>query len=201
MRSFLFHPLVFYPLAALLAAAIIGVSLRPQSWPRPAEAQAGSVEGGAIVLEGEGLGAPAADPAQVIYVVRTVFGQAKSLRIAVLPNQGDPGPADKGVRILLAPATAAQFAGRAASLEISVRPLPVTTASRLAASVQGAGPTVWTVQPLSPQEQVLHYDLPAIDAPDAIGLRIESDNNDYNYGVEIVKIRIVPSGAAVQQSN
>ena len=50
MRTWLLHPIVFYPLAALIAALAIAISARPLSWPRDAQAVAGQHAGAAIVL-------------------------------------------------------------------------------------------------------------------------------------------------------
>ncbi len=194
MRHFFFHPLAFYPLAILIAAAIIALSLRPQSWPREPAPQAGLVEDGAIVLAGDALGAPAPDPRQVFYVDRNPLGGAEALRIAVLPNEPAPGPADSGVQILLAPDAAARLDGRPVRVEVSVRPLEITTAQRLYVALDGAGPRAWTMALLSPQDATLSFDLPAQAAPIALGLRVESDLDDYNYGIEIARIRLVPAG-------
>ena len=49
MRHWLFHPLIFYPLAALIAVLVIGISIRPQSWPRPASPVAAQEAQGALV--------------------------------------------------------------------------------------------------------------------------------------------------------
>lgn len=54
MRTWFFHPLVFYPLAILLAALAIVISVKPQSWPREPAPVAAKVENGALVFEGEG---------------------------------------------------------------------------------------------------------------------------------------------------
>ena len=64
MRHWLMHPLVFYPLAAVLALLFIAISIEPQAWPRPAAPVAGVAAEGGLVLEGEALGTPEADPIQ-----------------------------------------------------------------------------------------------------------------------------------------
>jgi hypothetical protein len=192
MRHWSFHPLVFYPLVALLAALVILVSLKPQSWPRQPAPVAGVVRDGAIVLEGAAFDAPDDSPDQTMNVVRDFWGRPQSLRIAVLPGQPDPSPAETGARILLTPERAALLEDKPATVEVTYRPLPINAATGLAVSLQGVGPADWVIQPIPPEAGTVVFQLPAGFAPDAIGLRAISAGQEQAYGVEIVRIRVIP---------
>lgn len=192
MRNWLFHPLLFYPLAILLAGLIIAVSLKPQAWPRPAAPVAGHVANGVIVIEGEGFTSPDDSPEQTMTVERDFWGKALSLHIAQLPGQPAPGPAEQGVRILLTPETIALIEDKPVQVEITYLPQPVNMASALAVSVQGIGPAEWLTRQTPPQPGTLLYDLPAQMAVSGIGLRAISDGADQAYGIEITRIRITP---------
>ncbi len=192
MRLWIFHPLVFYPLAALLALLVVGVSVQPLAWPRPAGIVSGQIEDGAIILRADALGAPAADPRQHHIVMRDFLGRAQTLRIAQIPDQPPPSPSDEGVRILLSPEQAALIGGRPTLVEVSYQPLPVNAASGLAVSLRGATPSPWVQRTSPPQAAMLRFELPASSNVAAIGLRAISPGNDQAYGLEITRIRIVP---------
>ena len=193
MRTWLFHPLIFYPLVILVAAAAIGFSLMPQMLPRDPAPVAGFTEDGALVLAGDALGAPNDPPQQNVTVARDFWGRAQSLRIAVLPDQGAPQPSESGVRILLEPQAAALLEGRGVTAEITYRPLPVNAASALAVSLQGPGAAPWVTQPIPPgQSGSVRFNLPAAQGIIAIGLRaVSGETGPLSYGVEIVSIRLV----------
>ncbi len=129
MRTWFLHPIIFYPLVALLAALVIAVSARPQSWPRTPAAVTGQQVGAALVLEGSSFDAPQPEAQQNLDIPRNFIGQAQSLRIAVLPNQPAPGAGDRGVQILLAPSAAAQLSGHPATIVVNYNPLPVNAAT------------------------------------------------------------------------
>jgi hypothetical protein len=196
MRNWLFHPLVFYPLVLFLGAAVIFISLAPQAWPRAAEAQAGTLTPEAIVLEGAALTAPDPSPDQEMYVVRDIWGNAQSLRVAVLPGMPEPTPAEQGVRILLSPETAARLDDRPVTVEVSYRPVQINAANGLAVSLQGIGPADWVIKPIAPEAATVRFELPASFAINAIGLRAMSDGADQAYGVEIIRIRVIPGPTA-----
>jgi hypothetical protein len=193
MRTWLFHPLVFYPLAILFAAGVIAFSLRPQSWPRePAAVEAVVADDGALVFEGEAFDSPASGPEQHLTVIRDVWGKAQTLRIAQLPGQPPPTPVDLGARLLLTPEQAAAIEGQPVLVEVAYNPLPVNAATALALNLQGAGPAEWVRQDAPPQPGVLRFELPPQMAVEAIGLRALSDGQDQAYGLEIVRVRVAP---------
>ena len=192
MRIWLFHPLVFYPLAILMAAGLILVSLAPQAWPRAPQAQAGKIQDGAVVLETSAFSAPAESPEQSYYVTRDIWGDARLLHIAVHPGHPNPSPSEQGLRILLTPETAARLHNRPVTLEVTYNPVPVNAATGLAASLEGAGAANWVSQPIAPQSGVVRFQLPANPSVNAIGLRAISAGVDQAYGVEIVRIRAIP---------
>jgi hypothetical protein len=191
MRSWVFHPLIFYPLAAVLAALVVALSLQPQAWPREA-APVASMESDGLVLWGDALGTPASDPSQHFNVVRDFFGRTQALRIAQIPDQAPPQPDYNGVRILLSPGTAEALEGRGATVEVSYRPLPVNAAASLAVSLRGAAPSAWVEQTAPPQAATLRFEVPATVGVSALGLRALSPQNDQAYGIEITQVRITP---------
>ncbi len=194
MRTWFLHPIIFYPLAVLLAVLVIAVSAKPLSWPRPAAPVAGQRAGSAIVLAQAAFAAPAPDPQQNLYVTRNFLGQPRALRIAVLPNQAAPGANDHGVRILLTPQAAAELSGRPATIVVTYNPLAVNAATGLAVSLQGAGPTQWVTLTAPPQHAALRFEVPAQTGVTAIGLRTINGNAQQPeaYGLEIVRVSITP---------
>jgi hypothetical protein len=194
MRTWLLHPAVFYPLAALLAALVIALSVRPQSWPRAPALVAGQTAGTALVLTQASFDAPTSDPDQNVYVTRNFLGQAQTLRLAVQPNKNAPSAADHGIQILLAPAAAAGLVGRPATIVVTYNPLAVNAATGLAVSLQGAGPAVWMTQNAPPQHGALRFEVPAQTSVNAVGLRAISTNANQReaYGLEITRISITP---------
>ncbi len=192
MRHWLFHPLIFYPLAILAAALLIAISVKPQSWPRePAPAAAQHAEG-ALVYAGEAFDAPAPAPEQEMTVIRDWLGRARTLRIAVRPDAPEPTPEEQGVRILLTPDDAARMDNRPVTIEVSYVPSAVNTASGLAVSLRGAGPAQWVSRDIPPQPATIRFRLPPHAGPNAIGLRALTPNDDQNYGLEITRIRVLP---------
>jgi hypothetical protein len=194
MRTWLLHPMVFYPLAALLAVLVIALSARPQSWPRAPAPVGGQTTGAALVLAQASFDAPTSDPDQNVFVTRNFLGQAQALRIAVQPNKSAPGATDRGVQLLLTPTAAAALAGHPATILVAYNPLAVNAATGLAVSLQGAGPTVWMTQTAPPQHGVLRFEVPAQAGVAAVGLRAISTNENQReaYGLEITRISITP---------
>lgn len=192
MRIWFFHPLIFYPLAALLAALVIAISLRPQSLPRqPGPAAAAQIQG-ALVYQKDGFNSPEASPNQNMTVVRNFWGAPQSLRIAVHPRQTAPAPEEHGVQILMRPTDAAAISNRPVTVEVSYLPLPVNAAAGLAVSLQGQGAATWVSRPTPPQAGTLRYELPAQSTVNAIGLRVISTGDNEAFGLEITRIRVLP---------
>ncbi len=192
MRHWLFHPIIFYPLAALLAALVIALSVQPQAWPRPPAPVAGAVAQANLVLEGSAFDAPDPGAGQHMHVARDFWGQPQSLRIAQAPNQPAPRTDEHGVRLLLTPASAELLRGKPIAVEVSYNPLPINAASGLAVSLRGDGAADWVSQPAPPQPGVLRFELPASANANAIGLRALSGGTDQAYGLEITRIRASP---------
>ena len=195
MRNWLFHPLIFYPLVAVLAAVVIGLSIRPQAWPRTPAPVAGKMENGVLVLEGEAFNSPEKNVGQNMTVARDFWGHAQTLHVAVLPSQPPPTPAETGVRILLTPESAAALEGKPVTVDITYRPQPVNTAPQFAVALLGIGPADWITAPVQPQAAVLRYNLPEGIGVSAIGLRALSTATDQAYGIEIVRIAAYPTPA------
>jgi hypothetical protein len=192
MRHWLFHPIIFYPLAAVFAVLVIAISLQPQAWPRdPAPVQAERA-GEWLVIQGAGFNSPEGAAAQEMTVVRDVLGRAQTLRIAERGGQTPPTPTDNGVRVLLSPEDAAALAGRPLTVEVSYNPLSMNSATALAVSLRGDGPSAWVSQEAPPQPATLRFRLPAQSSVNAIGVRALSDLDDQAYGLEITRIRITP---------
>jgi hypothetical protein len=192
MRHWLFHPLIFYPLALIVAALLIGFSLQPQRWARDAGPVSAQQAEGALVYTGASFNRPDSSPEQHMTVVRDFLGRAQGLRIAVKPDQPPPTPAERGVRVLMTPEDAARIDDRPVTVEVTYTPSPVNAASGLAVSLQGIGPAEWVAQDIPPQPNTVRFNLPAQMAVNAIGLRAISSNSDQAYGLEITRIRVIP---------
>lgn len=193
MRLWLFHPVIFYPLAAFVAVIVIGLSIRPQAWPRPAAPVVGQVQNGVLLLTGAAFNSPDKGSGQAMTVTRDYWGNPQSLHVAAMPNAPAPAANETGVRILLSPESAAVLANKPITVDLTYRPQPINTAPRFAVSLQGGGPAQWVVQPIAPQAGTLRFQLPAGGAANAIGLRALSDAQDQAYGIEIVRIAAYPS--------
>jgi hypothetical protein len=192
MRNWLFHPLIFYPLAIAVAVLLIALSLQPQKWARePAPVEAETVEG-ALVYAGRAFNSPHSSPEQYMTVVRNFWGEPEALRIAVKPDQPPPTPAEQGVRILMIPEDAARIEDRPVIVEVTYTPSPINAAPALAVSLQGIAPAEWVSQEIPPEPHTARFELPAQFAVNAIGLRALSTNNDQAYGIEITRIRVIP---------
>lgn len=193
---FLAKSWILYPIVALAAVGLVTLSLggrwTDEITPLP---QAGSVRDGLVIFAGEALSAPetpeAVDSVHIVREGATVTG----LRIASQAGLEEPTPADRGVRILLAPETAERFTGKAVLVQVDVRSIGETTAQRLAVSLQDFGPVEWRSAPLTTLPGTLEFTLPASVLgmpPEAIGLRTVSADRAYNFGVEITEIRLRP---------
>lgn len=196
MRHWLFHPLVFYPLVLVMAAVIIVIGFRPQAWPREPAPVSAELSDGALIFQNDSFNSPGASPEQVMFVTRDFWGSARSLRIAVRPDQPPPTPAEQGVRILLTPDQAGMIDDRPVTVEVSYLPLANNTASGLAVSLQGIGPADWVSQslPVEPGAGTLRFELPPQFSANAIGLRVLSNAADQNYGLEVTRIVVTPRG-------
>ncbi len=192
MRNWLFHPLLFYPLVLVLAALVIAISIRPQNWPREPAPVAAQIDGASLVFEGEAFNSPAVGAEQNMSVSRDFWGRAQTLRIAQLPNQPPPTPAEQGARLLLTPEQAALIDDKPVTIEVSYRPLPINAATGMAVSLQGIGPAEWVSQEAPSEPATLRFELPAQFAVDAIGLRALSTGTDQAYGLEITRVRVTP---------
>lgn len=192
MRNWLFHPLIFYPLAALFAVFVIVVSVKPQSWPRAPAPVTAELQNGSLVFAGAAFNSPAVGPEQDITVTRDFWGRAQTLRIAEKAGQAPPGPGQQGAQLLLKPEQAAMLEGRPVTVEVSYNTIPVNMASGLAVSLQGAGPAQWVSQSAPEQAATLRFAVPAQTAVAGVGLRALSDNDDQSYGLEITRVRVTP---------
>jgi hypothetical protein len=192
MRNWLFHPLIFYPLAIVFAVLVITISVRPQSLPRDPAPVAGRVVENALVYAGPGFDSPANSAEQNMTVTRDFWGRPRTLRIAVLPNHAAPTPAEQGVRVLLTPQDAARIANRPVTVEVSYNPLPVNAAQGLAVSLQGSGATAWVGQTIRPQPATVRFELPPQTEVNAIGLRALNEGAEAAFGLEITRIRVIP---------
>jgi hypothetical protein len=192
MRHWLFHPLLFYPIAIIIALLLVGVGLQPQKWPREPAPVAAEFAGEALVYAKEDFDSPAPDPRQYMTVTRDFWGRAQSLRIAVKPNEPPPTPSERGVRILMTSADVSRIEGRPVTVEVRYNPSPVNAATGLALSLQGNGPAEWISQDVSPEPATVRFELPAQMDVNAIGLRSLSRSNDQAYGIEIIKLRVIP---------
>jgi hypothetical protein len=184
----------FYPLAAIASAALIAASFGPALDPPKPAAQTGTAApNGVLVFGPEALTHVEVGDSQVAHVSRDGFLRPSGMQIATKKELRDPNPAVSGVRLVLNPAQAAQFAGKPLRVNVRVRPLPITNASALAVSAQVPGPYEWVSKPLPAEAATaLSFSFPAIEGtgPEAIGFWPVPTAADYNYGVEIVEVRL-----------
>jgi hypothetical protein len=192
MRHWIFHPLIFYPLAIIAAALLIGISLQPQKWERPPAPVTAAQAENTLVYAGRAFDSPDPTPEQHMTVVRNFWGRPLALRIAVLPDQPAPTPNDQGVRLLMTPEDAARIDDRPVTVEVTYNPSPVNAASGLAVSLQGGKAAAWVTQDAPPEPNTLRFELPASAAVNAIGLRAISADRDQASGIEITRIRVTP---------
>jgi hypothetical protein len=192
MRLWFFHPLIFYPLAILLAGLLIAASVQPQRWDRAPAPVAAELAENALVYAGPAFDSPAPAPEQYTTVMRDLFGRAQTLRVAIKPNNPGPTPTEQGVRILMTAHDAARVENREVVVEVSYNPSPVNAATALAVSLQGSGAPVWRSQALPPEPGAVRFTLPAQAGVNAIGLRAISNGSDQAYAVEITRIRVIP---------
>jgi hypothetical protein len=192
MRHWLFHPLVFYPLVAVIAVLVVAISLSPQSWPRdPAEVRAVR-DGEWFVYQAGGFNSPAVGPGQELTVMRDFLGRPQALRIAERGRQATPNSSEHGTRILLSPDDSAAISDRPITIEISYYPLTVNAATGLAVSLRGDGASEWVSQTAPSQPTTLRFRLPPTANVNAIGLMTLSNSDDQAYGLEITRIRLTP---------
>lgn len=192
MRHWLLHPILFYPLAIVIAGLAIVVSLRPQSWPREPAPVSAERDGEWLVYQGEGFNTPD-QGAEELTVVRDYLGRALRLRVAQTTAQPLPQPTDSGARILLTPEDAAAINGRPVIVEVTYNPLPVNAANQLAVNLRGDAPSApWITQTAPPETATLRFALPAQNSVNAIALRPISNLTDMAYGLEITRIRVTP---------
>ncbi len=196
MRIWFFHPLIFYPVAILLAGLAIAVSLRPQSLPRTPHAEAAQIIDDALIYTGAGFDAPDPGAGQYMTVTRDFWGRPQRLRVAVLANRGAPAANERGVRLLMTPEDAARLNQRPVTVEVSYNPLPVNAATGLAVSLQGAGPVTWVTRPIPPQRGTARFEIPAQSGAAALGIRAISSDDEEAFGLEITRIRITPHTSA-----
>ncbi len=192
MRNWLFHPILFYPLAIIIAAVAIIVSLEPQSWPRDPGPVAGVQDGQWLVYEGEAFNSPERG-AEEMTVVRDYWGRAQGLRVAQTKAQPPPIPQDNGTLLLLSAQDAAAISGRPLVVEVSYTPSPVNNAQSLALSLRSSdgAASPWQSVDTPPEPSTIRFNLPARNAVNALGIRAISQFEDQAYGLEITRIRIM----------
>jgi hypothetical protein len=95
---------------------------------------------------------------------------------------------------MLTPETAARLAGRPLHLRVAVKPMALgTTAAELAVSAQAEGPINWVSKPITTENGILEFDLPASAEPvKAIGLWPYSEAQTwwFDFGVEITQVSV-----------
>jgi hypothetical protein len=192
MRFWLFHPAAFYPIVLVLAVLVVGLSLKPQMIPRHPAAVAGERDGPTILLQREAFNAPTDPPQEHVTVVRNFWGQPQSLRIAALPGVGPPTNRERGVEILLTPATARMLSNRHLLVEVTYQPLAVNAAPMLAVAAINANPVRWMRRTIPPLSGIVQYELPPTPDMQSIGLRPIHSDGTMAFGVEIISVRVWP---------
>jgi hypothetical protein len=189
----LFRWYLFYPLAAIIAALIILVSLGPAILPTDPRPVSGRVTGAMLVLSGDDLAHPAPSPETVHHVERDAAWRTKALRVAVLPGHGPVKPQEAGVQILLSPQAIAGIGPGPFRIEILTKSVPVTTAQQLAIGLSRGSTIEWQTKPITVGDELIAYDFAQMPGEpiSAIAIRPVTTLEDYNYGIEVRGIRII----------
>jgi hypothetical protein len=185
----------FYPLLLAVACVLVLASLGFDVFVRGGQPQRAARAGGAFVFDAGALaGGINVEAGHLRHVTRDLGVSARAVRVGVRPGQGAPTPTSTGAVLLLDPADAAAFAGKALRVEMRIKRISVTTAASVAVSVQHGAPTTWVTAPIPAENGVMTFDLPASAAtpPRGLGIWLISDKTDYNYGVEISRVSITP---------
>jgi hypothetical protein len=186
----------FYPLVILGAVGLILLSLGADVFVKPAIAQRAAREGPALVYNAHLLARGSqSDGSHVRFVVRDFGMSARAVRFAVRPNIPPPTAEDRGVQLLLDSADGALLAGKPVDVELVTRRFAISAAGGIALSLQNGGPVTWVTVPLPAQSGPLTVRLNAPEgaAPTALGVRMLSEGDDMNYGVEISRITLRPA--------
>jgi hypothetical protein len=194
MKSLLFNRMIFYPLLALAAALLITLSLRPEWPPQPRISVAAERVGDALVFGVEALRQIDPGAEHVSHIARDEAGRPSGLRLArTMAALAGPNPDDPGASLALTAPDQDALAGRPVVIEIFYRPVAVSQADALAVGLDDGTTTLWADAPLAPHEGMLRLLLPAQAAPpQRLALRLQSARSDYNFGVELVEVRITP---------
>jgi hypothetical protein len=186
----------FYPALLIVAVALVLVSLGAGAFGRTVRAQSGQRAESALVFAPEALAnGLQTRNGHVLHVAREFGLSPRAVRIGVRPGMEAPTADRAGAELLLTPETGALLAGKPLRVEVSIKRITVTNAVALAVAAQTGGPIGWTVQTMPAEDGVMTFDLPATGAPlKALGFWVLSDKTDYNYGVEITRVRVTPLG-------
>lgn len=181
----------FYPLLLSVAAGLIALSLGADAFDKGASPQVASRGGGALVYGPHEIARGSRlDAAHVRYVVRDFGVSARAVRFAVRPDTPAPVSGDGGITILLAPGDTATLVGRPVRAEVDLRRFSITAAAALALRLDN-GP--WTTVALPAASGLVALELPAPAlAPQSLGIRLISEQNDMNYGAEFKRITLRP---------
>jgi hypothetical protein len=194
---FLFRSVIFYPLAALVAAGLILISLGPQPWaPRAPASQSGAPgQDGAVVFGPSALAGIDAGAHHIVFSPRNASGAASTLHIAVKKGAPlTPTPTERGARLMLNSETANRFGGQPVRVDVLIRPAPIASAPEIAVSWQGSEPvTIWSQAETGTEEKTLSFTLPAATAPQAIGLYVINPSANEAFAVEIGEIHLSPA--------
>lgn len=186
----------FYPLLVAIAAALVIVSLGAGAFERSGRAQTATMDGATHVFAAQALAdGIVTHNGHLLHIAREFGLSPRAVRLGVRPGMGAASADRSGVQLLLAPEEGARLAGKALRVEIAFRRISVTNAASLAVGLETGGPIAWVTQPIPPENGVMTFDLPAsATAPTALGFWVVSDKTDYNYGVEISRVRVTPAG-------
>jgi hypothetical protein len=187
-------PILIYPVMASLAALAVLASLQP-AWPvKQPIPRSGVIEGDRIILQGDDLEVVVPDSRQRFFAARNEQGAVVGLRVAVLPNQGEPTPEEQGLVLPLTTATLERLQDRTVAVRVEIRSIPVNLGYKLALSMVGANPPSWVSATFEPVEQTLEFTLPPqhFAGEGGVGIRMVSTQDAYAYGVEIASIELTP---------
>jgi hypothetical protein len=185
----------FYPLAILIAAGMILLSLGPAPFASRGAPVAAATTPQGLTIGPASLAQTVPDVWHTAHIVRGPAGAPIGFRLAVKPG----APAEiEGARLALAPSTGQALSDRPVRLQIRFKRIAETGAAGLAARLVGGSGSAWVSVPLPAESptggDVVELDLPPAAAVTALELRTISQRTDFASGVELLQVVLSPQG-------
>jgi hypothetical protein len=180
---------MFFSLAVLVCAGLVGLALRPWQARPGAPVEAVAAAGGTLVLDGAALAQLAPTRGFPVAPAPGLDGTQTGPRLVA----DDPlvaGATGEGARLVLGPQTRALLKDLPLTLEIETAPLPYTTSQQMAVGLVSAGaPVAWVVAPVAAEGGITRVSLPAGgSAPLALALWPSVSGEGKGFEVRAIRI-------------